>query len=129
MVAFGSILLAISATLAAVDAASVPTCKSLRDSVFKIQDEVKEDIYFCNYYLSRNRLRTPFKGVPAKDVTASCKCILRENGLPIPKVFRPGPAYTHAPTPVKRVCNTAAAKVIRNSFKEPVNLCNYLYAV
>ncbi|GAM87978.1 hypothetical protein ANO11243_060070 [Dothideomycetidae sp. 11243] len=116
-------LLLISPLLAVFATGSDLACPKYAAEVTQIREEVQHTVFFCKYYLSSTRSRSPIPGIDAAKLVDTCVCVLREAHATIPSKHHGKPGAQPSLSAV--ACDPAAAKTIRAEYQDPTYFCKF----
>ncbi|PNS21096.1 hypothetical protein CAC42_3434 [Sphaceloma murrayae] len=107
---------------------AVTACPALQTQLHALRNDVAHPVSFCKYYVRILRTRSPVPGVDAKKLVKACQCLLKQNGITVPKQKQPDesePTTSSAPL----VCVDEYKVAIRAEFKQPKPFCRFFGAL
>ncbi|GAB7354830.1 hypothetical protein MBLNU459_g5211t2 [Dothideomycetes sp. NU459] len=114
---FSLTVLAISLAhgLAIDERATTTTCNTA--NVDLVKSRITHHVYFCAWYISAPRTRSPFLQLGATDTFNACKCITQSATATSTQV---GTA-----TPTSSVCSTSDTNIVKNEYFNPTAFCSF----
>ncbi|KAF2149120.1 hypothetical protein K461DRAFT_324533 [Myriangium duriaei CBS 260.36] len=102
-------------------------CGAQKAQIAQLKSDILHPVYFCEWYLSSTRSRTPIPSIQPSQLAQTCQCLLKKQPVALSSKSIAGMDQVPAFDEVK--CNRQHAATVRDEFRLAYAFCKFEAAI